>query len=118
MNQNNWAIPQIPDASANANKGVFATFVDGENTVKNYLVPAGGMAILIDINGGKMWFKSVNINGVPAPIRTFNIKEIPLPVPAGSNIVTRAEFDELSQQFKDLSAQILAAIGTKKEEKK
>lgn len=118
MNPNNWTIPQIPDAGANANKGVFATFVDGENAVKNYLVPAGGMAILIDINGGEMWFKSVNINGVPAPIRTFDIKEIPLPVPEGANIVTRAEFNELSKQFKDLSAQILAAIEPKEEKKK
>lgn len=101
---NNWGMPAMQDQQAN--KGVFATFVDGEQAVKNYLVPAGGMAILIDLNGNKMWFKSININGVPAPIRSFDIKEKPLPIPAGANVVSRTEFDSLNQQFAELSQQI------------
>lgn len=86
-----------------AGNGVFTTFIENEETVKNYLVPAGGMAILINLNGGKMYFKSVNTNGVPAPIRTFNIKEIPLPIPAGANVVTRAEFDTMKQQLNQIT---------------
>lgn len=114
MNGNNWNMPNYGENTQNTSRGVFATFVDGENAVKNYLVPAGGMAILIDLNGGKMWFKSININGVPAPIRSFDIKEKPLPIPAGSNVVSRAEFDSLNQQFSELSQQLTQILNAVK----
>lgn len=82
------------------NSGIFTTFVDNETTVQNYPVPTGSMAILIDLNHHKMWFKSVNSNGLPEPIRTFNIKEIPLPI--NPNVVTREEFDTLNKKIDTL----------------
>lgn len=111
---NGWGVPAGMDQqNQNMGKGVFATFVDNEQTVKNYMVPTGGMAILIDLNGNKMWFKSTNINGVPAPVRSFDIKEKPLPIPAGANVVSRTEFENLNKQFSELSqriAQVLQAV--------
>lgn len=84
------------------NNGIFTTFVDNIQSVNNYPVPVGGMAILIDLNGSKMYFKSVNANGVPAPVRVFNIKEIPQVPPANPNMVTRQEFDALNQKIDKL----------------
>lgn len=94
---NEWY--NMPVTTANASKSVFTAFIEGEGAVRNYLVPAGGMVILIDLNGNKMWFKSTDVNGVPSPIRVFNIKEIPQAVEKNPNVVTRQEFNALSQKI-------------------
>lgn len=91
-----------PQQSLQATTGIFTTFVENAEVVKNYPVPVGGMVILIDLQGSKMWFKSTNINGVPAPIRTFDIKELLPPPPANVNAVTREEFDAISKKLDTL----------------
>lgn len=99
MNDNmNWYQP----ASQNkpASKGVFTAFVENEETVNNYLVPAGGMAILIDLGGKMMYFKSANAYGMPEQTRKFKIEEIQ--PPTNANVVTRAEFDTLNQKLSQL----------------
>lgn len=99
MSANAWFNPATFTPPATSPKGIFTTFIEGEGAVRNYLVPAGNMAILIDMNATKMYFKSTDVNGVPAPIRSFNIKEIPQPVAQNPNVVTREEFDAVNQKL-------------------
>jgi len=75
--------------------GVMTAFINGEQSVKTYPVGAGYMVNLIDLDGGKMYFKSTDPNGVPGQTRIFEIKEITPPAGANGDLVTRKEFDEL-----------------------
>ena len=72
--------------------GVMTAFINGEQSVKTYPVASGYMVNLIDLEGGKMYFKSTDANGAPVQTRVFEIKEI---TPPAGNLVTRQEFDEL-----------------------
>lgn len=106
MMSNGWYQPPQP-VQTNTSQGVFTAFVESEQAAQNYPVPINGMAVLIDIQDGKMWLKSVASNGIPAPVRTFTIKEIPMAVPAGADVVTK---EELNKSLADLEARLLEAV--------
>ena len=79
--------------------GVITVFVNGESSATAYPVAAGNMVSLVDLDRGKMWFKSTEANGMPCRIRTFEIKEVTPPPVASADTVTRKEFDILSSQL-------------------
>lgn len=81
--------------------GVMTVFVSGEAAATSYPVAAGNTVNLVDLDGGKMWFKSTDVNGMPCPMRTFEIKEV-TPQPIGADMVSRKEFDNLSQQLQNM----------------
>ena len=86
-----------------ASNGVITVFVSNENSATAYPVAAGNMVSLVDLDHGKMWFKSTEANGMPCPLRTFEIKEV-TPQPAlGGDVVTRKEFDVLSAQIQQIA---------------
>ena len=85
---------------------MITVFVSGEASATAYPVAAGNMVSLVDLDHGKMWFKSTEANGMPCPLRTFEIKEV-TPQPAfGGEVVTRQEFNTLNEQLQ----QVLAAL--------
>lgn len=82
--------------------------VQGEDAANRMPIAMGVNAILIDFNNGKFWFKS-NPNGIPQPMRSFEFKETtpqPVQVQNGSNLVTRNEFETLSQNVNSLADDI------------
>ncbi len=78
----------------NTQCGVMTAFINGEQSLRTYPVAAGYMVNLIDLESGKMYFKSRDANGVPCPLRIFEINEV-TPPPGSGDAVTRKEFDEL-----------------------
>ena len=85
--------------------GVMTAFISGEQSVKTYPVAAGYMVNLIDLEGGKMYFKSTDANGVPGQTRIFEIKEV-TPTHGAGDLVTRKEFNDLKAGME----QIMAAL--------
>lgn len=90
------------------NNGVMTVFVSGESSATAYPVAAGNTVNLVDLDGGRMYFKSTDVNGMPCPLRTFEIKEI-TPPPANGDVVSRKEFDTLTQQLQNMQ-QLLAGL--------
>ena len=88
--------------------GVMTVFINGEAGATSYPVAAGNTVNLVDLDSGKMWFKSTDVNGMPCPMRTFEIKEV-TPPPAGGDMVSRKEFDKLSQQLQNLQQLLMSA---------
>lgn len=88
--------------------GVITVFVNGESSATAYPVAAGNMVSLVDLDHGKMWFKSTEANGMPCPLRTFEIKEVTPPPAASADMVTRKEFDTLSSQIQQMTAALQA----------
>lgn len=81
--------------------GVMTIFVNGEAGAVAHPVAAGNTVNLVDLDGGHMWFKSTDVNGMPCPLRTFEIKEV-TPQPMGADMVSRKEFDSLQQQLQNM----------------
>jgi hypothetical protein len=98
-----------------AANGVMTVFVNGETSAMSYLVGAGNTVNLVDLDGGKMWFKSTDVNGMPCPLRTFEIKEV-TPQPNNGDVVSRKEFDNLSQQLQSMQ-QLLMNLQAPAQEK-
>lgn len=98
-----------------AANGVMTVFVNGETSAMSYLVGAGNTVNLVDLDGGKMWFKSTDVNGMPCPLRTFEIKEV-TPQSNNGDVVSRKEFDNLSQQLQNLQ-QLLTTLQAPVQEK-
>jgi hypothetical protein len=88
--------------------GVMTVFITGEASATSYPVAAGNTVNLVDLDSGKMWFKSTDVNGMPCPMRTFEIKEI-TPQPVNSDMVSRKEFESLSQQLQNLQQLLMSA---------
>lgn len=96
--------------SQTQSNGVMTVFVSGENSAATYPVAAGNTVNLVDLDNGRMWFKSTDVNGMPCPLRSFEIKEI-TPPPATGDMVSRKEFDTLTQQLQNMQ-QMLAGLQT------
>lgn len=99
-----------------AQNGVMTIFVNGEASASAHPVAAGNTVNLVDLDGGKMWFKSTDVNGMPCPLRTFEIKEI-TPQPVNADMVSRKEFNDLSQQLQNLQQLILKATADRNADK-
>ena len=95
--------------------GVMTVFINGEAGATSYPVAAGNTVNLVDLDSGKMWFKSTDVNGMPCPMRTFEIKEI-TPQPVNSDMVSRKEFESLSQQLQNMQ-QLLMSLQAPAQEK-
>ena len=96
------------NAGQNTVNGVMTVFVSGEANVTSYPVAAGNTVNLVDLDGGRMYFKSTDVNGMPCQLRTFEIKEV-TPQPVSGDVVSRKEFESLSQQMQSLQ-QLLAGL--------
>lgn len=95
------------------NGGVMTVFVSNDSSAAAYPVAAGSTVSLVDLDHGNMWLKSMDMNGVPCPIRTFKIEET---TPQGQgNTVTRQEFEALQGQLQQILAAIQPKAGGKKE---
>ena len=90
-------------------------FINGEAGATSYPVAAGNTVNLVDLDSGKMWFKSTDVNGMPCPMRTFEIKEI-TPQPVNSDMVSRKEFESLSEQLQNMQ-QLLMSLQAPAQEK-
>jgi len=89
-------------AGQSVNNGVCTVFINNENSVYAYPVAAGNMVTLVDLDHGKMWFKSTEANGMPCLLRTFEIKEVTPQATQSGDMVTRKEFEALSVQIQQL----------------
>ena len=89
-------------------QGVMTAFINNEASATTYPVGAGTTVNLVDINNGKMYLKSTDPNGMPCPIRVFEIHEV-TPQPQGADVVSRQEFDNLTQQLASMQ-QLLANL--------
>lgn len=97
--------PQIPMEGAK--------WVQGEIGARAYPVQPGRMAILMDSEDSIFYMKSVDIYGVPMPLRKFRFTEIveeQKSLPQGnstqmdvSNFITKDEFDQkLKEKLEEL----------------
>lgn len=82
-------------------QGVMTAFINNEASATTYPVAAGSTVNLVDINNGKMYLKSTDPNGMPCPVRVFEIHEV-TPQPQGSDMVSRQEFENLTQQLANM----------------
>lgn len=79
--------------------------VQGENTVNMYPVALGTTIFFIDFNAGKFWIKS-NENGIPSQPRSFTFKEDVPQIQNGGSVVSRDEFNQLTQNVGTLTEQL------------
>lgn len=84
---------------------LITVLVQGEEAVNRYPVGIGNTVLLLDFNLGKFWIKT-NPNGFPQTPRVFEFKEITPQNQNGSEVVTREEFNKLSEQINKLIAEL------------
>lgn len=75
-------------------------WVQGVEGAKAQYVAPGDSGIFMDSERQRFYIKTVDVSGVPMPLRAFDYKEVVQSAPQieDSYIVTRAEFDELVQR--------------------
>lgn len=76
-------------------------WVQGNAGAKAFLVAPGHTAQLMDTEAPVFYIKTVDLSGMPLPLRTFDYTER-IEKDDQVNYVTRSEFDELKKQFDDL----------------
>lgn len=85
----------------------YTVLVNGEAGANAYPVASGNTVLLMDFNAGKFWLKSTNVNGIPQQLRCFSFKEeIRKPQALSDSMVSREEFDTLSQNVISLTESI------------
>lgn len=70
---------------------------DGEAGANRYPVAAGNSVALFDKNEKRFFIKSVDISGMPMPLREFKYEEVVRQQesqPIASNYITKSEFDD------------------------
>ena len=104
--QQNFAQPQPQQ-----NNGI--NWAQGEAGAKSFGVEPGKSALIMDSEQERFFIKTVDITGVPLPLRIFEYKEVTKPqeVPVQNNpaqpqqeYVTREEFEKLVSRIDALSA--------------
>jgi hypothetical protein len=100
-NYNPWAYnPQNPygvqQQMAQQNTGITFAFIDGgENGAKSFPVQPGTTAILFDRVDPIFFFKTVDLSGMPAPLRKCTYtEETPTP-PSNPDSVTKKDLEDL-----------------------
>lgn len=97
---------------------IFTMLVSGEDLPNTYPVGLNCIGLFIDFNACKFWVRE-NLTGVPKPLRVFSFNEIiqqPTYQNTDESIVSREEFNNLSQNVGNLSEQInklIAELGGK-----
>lgn len=81
-------------------------FINDDSITANYPVAPGMTVALINLTSGKMYIKSTAVNGMPNPARIFSIQE-ELQIKPNQDVVSRQDFDSLSQQVMDLKQLIV-----------
>lgn len=76
-----------------------AAWIDeGESSVNRYPVAPGNYVFLFDKNEKRFFIKSVDISGMPQPLREFKYEEVirqkEAPVQQNKNYVTKEEMEE------------------------
>lgn len=84
-------------------------WVQGEADAKSRPVAAGHSVILMDTEESVMYIKTVDQSGMPQPLRVFDYKErtnhakgANIATQAPSNVVTREEFNALSEKVEQI----------------
>ena len=79
-------------------------WVQGDAGARAFPVSAGATVQLMDTEAPVFYIKTVDVSGMPLPLRTFDYSErIPKEDKDDrKDYVTRLEFDELKKQFDDL----------------
>lgn len=103
QNQQNF-IPQPPQQ----NNGI--NWAQGEAGAKSFGVEPGRSALIMDSEQERFFIKTVDVTGVPLPLRIFEYKEVTeqadAPVKTKTNeqeYVTRDEFDKLKARIEAMS---------------
>lgn len=84
-------------------------WVQGEAGAKAYPVGAGNSVLLMDTEDSVMYIKTVDVSGMPQPLRVFDYVERSAQgrsgaaVAANADTVTREEFEELREDVRRLS---------------
>lgn len=80
-----------------------AVWVQGEVGAKSFPVAPGNSVVLMDSETSKFYIKTVDMSGIPMPLRSFEFKEIGVPeqaapvttTPDMSQYVTKEELKEM-----------------------
>ena len=82
----------------NAPTGISAgiQWVQGESGAKSHPVAPNSTALLMDSEAQKFYIKTVDISGMPQPLRTFTYEEVKTETSAApaADYITRAEFEK------------------------
>ena len=91
----------------NYTNSVMTVFVNGRSGAESYPVAAGYTVMLIDFNAKQFWIKGTDVNGVPQRMREFNFDEVvSQPVNQNPDMVTRSEFNSLSEKLDKLISEL------------
>lgn len=105
MPQQLQVAPQSPQGTGGIN------WCQGLEGAKAYAVEPGKSAFIMDSEGQHFYIKSVDVSGIPAPLRVFDYTERQAPAPQAaaaapvfnpSDYVPRKEFEELSARVGSL----------------
>ena len=85
-------------------------WVQGEAAAKAYPIGPGQNGILMDSEGDLFYIKTVDLSGMPAPLRTFKYEEIVQtqqsndapPQQMTEDLVKRSEYEELKRELEEL----------------
>ena len=84
---------------------LITVLVQGEEAVNRYPVGIGNTVLLLDFNSGKFWIKT-NPNGFPQQPRSFEFKETTPTNLQNEGVVSRDEFNSLSEKLDKLIAEL------------
>ena len=98
-------------------------WVQGEAGAKSWFVAPGATVLLMDSEAMRFYLKSADMNGVPAPLRTFEYTEVgvqaqkPQEAPQAVDFVTAEEFNgfraEVLKRLEDLSEPVEVSVSRK-----
>lgn len=118
-------VSQTPIMS-NQNRSSGIVWVQGEAGAKAYPVAPGNSVLLMDSESDVFYIKSMDVSGIPAPLRVFNYSEIVQTQPQQeqlqgqsidtSQFVTRGELDELRHMIDELKPKTMSRKETKNEQ--
>lgn len=96
------------------NQQSMVVFINNDDEAMTYPIAPGYTVALLNANNpndGKLFVRSSEINGMPKPARIFAIKEI-TPKQQDSDSVSRAEFENLTQEIGNLTSQFQQMLAT------
>lgn len=76
-------------------------WVQGLEGAKSYMVTPGSTVLLMDSESRRFYIKSVDVSGMPAPIKAYEFQELAEQTQAQS-YVTREEFNRLEAKIEAL----------------
>lgn len=103
--QQQMAQPQVPVQQ----NGSDIVWVQGEAGAKAFPVGAGKSVLLMDTEDNVLYIKTVDMSGMPQPLRIFDLKErtgqskSSNAVANTADSVSRQEFEELREEVKRIS---------------